>query len=52
MEMCQNYAYYSAIPKALDAMYVPTTMQGILVKLSVTIDRIMPADCMPKSLLF
>jgi len=49
--MCQNYAYNSAIPKALDAMYGPTTMQGILVKLSVTIDRILPADGMPKALL-
>ena len=49
--MCQNYAYNIFIPKAFDVMYGPTTMQGILVKLCVTIDTILPADCMPKALL-
>jgi hypothetical protein len=49
--MCQNYAYNTFIPKALGAMYGPTTMQGILVKLCVTTDTILPADCMPQALL-
>lgn len=49
--MCQNYAYNTSIPKALDAIYGPTTMQGILVKLCVATDTILPADSMPKALL-